>query len=402
MTIKRKPAKRFPFTLTKLAAVKAPASGIAYVYDSKQAGLVVSVTAKGHRAFYLYRKIEGRPRRIKLGDVGIISIEQARKEAAKHLGDIAQGKNPAEATRINKATLTIGQLRELYQTRYAETFLRASTRISEDSLWKRHLAPRVTGHKLTAITTAQVATMHAAIAKGNKKSKGSERNANRAVTYLRRLYRYAAKHYGYTGPNPTEAVRLFPEHERDRFLQPDELPRFLDSLDKQPQPFRDFFGLCLYTGQRSGSLRMMQWDQLDIDAGRWEIPHELAKGKRKIHAVLIAPAIDILRSREANRTSDYVFPALRSERKNPYIGQPTRQFAALCKAAKIKNLTIHDLRRTMGSYQTIGGASLAVVGASLAHRNTRSTQVYARLIDDPIRKSMEKAAAMMQRGGREE
>lgn len=49
----------------------------------------------------------------------------------------------------------------------------------------------------------------------------------------------------------------------------------------------------------------------------------------------------------------------------------------------------------MGSYQAISGSSLAIIGKSLGHKTAQATQVYARLDLDPVRASMERAAALM-------
>jgi integrase len=54
-------------------------------------------------------------------------------------------------------------------------------------------------------------------------------------------------------------------------------------------------------------------------------------------------------------------------------------------------LRIHDLRRTLGSWQAINGESLSVIGKSLGHKNIATTAIYARLQLDPVRASMEKA-----------
>ena len=65
------------------------------------------------------------------------------------------------------------------------------------------------------------------------------------------------------------------------------------------------------------------------------------------------------------------------------------------KQAEIENLRIHDIRRTLGSYQAITGASLHVIGKSLGHKSSISTQIYARLTTDPVRASMETATNKM-------
>ena len=49
----------------------------------------------------------------------------------------------------------------------------------------------------------------------------------------------------------------------------------------------------------------------------------------------------------------------------------------------------------MGSYQTMTGASTAIVGKTLGHKSSAAKAVYARLNLDPVRDSMEKAVGAM-------
>jgi hypothetical protein len=63
-------------------------------------------------------------------------------------------------------------------------------------------------------------------------------------------------------------------------------------------------------------------------------------------------------------------------------------------------LRIHDLRRTLGSWQAKQGASLAIIGKSLNHKNQQTTAIYARLDLDPVRASVNSATtAMMEAAG---
>lgn len=62
---------------------------------------------------------------------------------------------------------------------------------------------------------------------------------------------------------------------------------------------------------------------------------------------------------------------------------------------RIPDLRIHDLRRTLGSWQAITGASLPIIGKSLNHKSQQATAIYARLDLDPVRMSVEKATAAM-------
>jgi integrase len=63
-------------------------------------------------------------------------------------------------------------------------------------------------------------------------------------------------------------------------------------------------------------------------------------------------------------------------------------------------VTLHDLRRTLGSWQAKTGASLAIIGKSLNHKSPQATLIYARLDLDPVRASVNTAtAAMLEAGG---
>jgi integrase len=71
-----------------------------------------------------------------------------------------------------------------------------------------------------------------------------------------------------------------------------------------------------------------------------------------------------------------------------------------CTGLRMEHLRIHDLRRTMGKWQAIGGESLTVIGKSPGHKNVATAAMYARLQLDPVRASMEKATeAMFAAGG---
>jgi integrase len=61
----------------------------------------------------------------------------------------------------------------------------------------------------------------------------------------------------------------------------------------------------------------------------------------------------------------------------------------------IDDLRMHDLRRTIGSWQARTGASLAIIGKSLNHKSVQTTAIYARLDQDPVRESVQRATNAM-------
>ena len=64
------------------------------------------------------------------------------------------------------------------------------------------------------------------------------------------------------------------------------------------------------------------------------------------------------------------------------------------------DIRLHDIRRTLGSYQAINGASLPIIGKSLGHKSQQATQIYSRLHLDPVRESMERATESIFTAGR--
>jgi integrase len=76
-----------------------------------------------------------------------------------------------------------------------------------------------------------------------------------------------------------------------------------------------------------------------------------------------------------------------------HLASPKKAWARVLKRAGIKDLRIHDLRRSLGSWQARTGASLTIIGKSLHHKSHQSTAVYARLDLDPVRESMERATS---------
>jgi site-specific recombinase XerD len=85
------------------------------------------------------------------------------------------------------------------------------------------------------------------------------------------------------------------------------------------------------------------------------------------------------------------------------IYSAARYEAALRDVAGLNDLRIHDLRHSFASIAVSGGDSLYLVGKVLGHRQSRTTERYAQLKDDPLRavanRTSERIAAIMQ-GGR--
>ena len=354
-----------------------------YYYDTNEKGLVMQVTGAGSKTFYLYKRVDGRPERILLGKFPDISVENARTFALKNKGAIAHGKNPQEERREVREEMTLKELFELYMTRYSNLH-KKSWKYDEREINKylSHWFNR----RLSHIKRDDIFKLHAKIGTENGKYQ-----ANRILERLRAMYNKAIE-WGYEGNNPADKIKKFREKSRDRFLQPDELPRFFEALEEeQNDSARDFIKMCLFTGARRSNVITMKWNEISFDFGTWRI--EETKNGDPLTLPLTEMAMEVLLERKKDAISEWVFPSPKDDRQ--HLNDPKRAWRRLCDSAELEDLRIHDLRRTMGSYQASTGANAYVIQKSLGHKSPQSTEVYARLNLDPVRASVNKATNAM-------
>jgi integrase len=194
--------------------------------------------------------------------------------------------------------------------------------------------------------------------------------------------------------NPARGVKQFRERSRDRFLKPEELKRFFISIGEEPnQNIPDFLLIALFTGARRANVLAMKWGDIDFSLGTWTIRAEESKNREPMTIPLVAPVVEILLRRKQLARSIFVFPG---SGKAGHLVEPKSGWTRIIHRAGLKDVRIHDLRRTLGSFQAIGGASTAIIGKSLGHKNPQSTSIYSRLSLDPVRKSVEAAVELMQ------
>src|SRR5207249_2399984 len=90
--------------------------------------------------------------------------------------------------------------------------------------------------------------------------------------------------------------------------------------------------------------------------------------------------------------AEFLFP---SHSEAGHITEPKGPWSNLLTRAKLSDLRIHDLRRTLGSWQAMTGASLPIIGKSLGHSSHQSTEVYARLANAPVVDAIATATSAM-------
>ena len=374
--------KQLNFTKKSLEGLPVPEKGKrSYYHDTKCRGLTICIYASGKRTFQLYRKIHGKPERITLGHFPDMTVENARKKAQIVNAEIADGKNPNDARRALREEMTLRELHDKFINDYAR--LHKKSYQADQKLFNLHLSCWE-DRKLSRITNQDIRQLHQRL--------GSENGrivANRVYALIHTMFNKAIE-WNLCQGNPASGIKKFKETSRERFLEADEIPAFFQALQlEQNHTIRDYFFISLFVGARRSNILAMQWDEINFTTKVWRIPD--TKSGEAVSVPLSEAAMDILLKRREKHDSPYVFPSKTST--TGHLVEPKKGWARVLKRAGIKKLRIHDLRRSLGSWQAATGASLPIIGKSLGHKSIQATQIYARLNIDPVRQSIETATA---------
>jgi integrase len=324
---------------------------------------------------------------VKLGRFGDISIEQARKLAGGTTAKIAEGIDPQAEKRRERAGQTLGTLFTFHMTTHAKVFKKSWE--GDEAIYRRYLS-RWSSRKLATIERRDIQALHAKIGQNH-----GIYAANRTLALLSKMFS-VARNVGHEG-NPAKGIQRFREQSRERFMAGDELPKFFKSVNEvQDQTIRDYIFVALLTGGRRSNVMSMRWADVSLDRRTWTIPAGQSKNATAMIVPLSDPVLEILKRRQGG-DSPYVFA---SSGKSGHLEDIKWTWKQVLKRGGIVDLRLHDLRRTLGSWQAATGASLPIIGKSLGHKNQATTAIYARLNLDPVRQSVGTATAAMLEAGR--
>jgi integrase len=358
-----------------------PERGQVFLRDDELRGFALRVTA-GSKSFVLEKEINGRVRRMTIGRYGALTLEQARRLAQEKIGEIAKGGDPADTRQQRMRRATFGDLEKMYLERHAVHKKSLSTDVCalnrHLSIWRNR--------RLSTITKTMVSALHAHLGAAGHKTGG-----NRVVALLRTMFNLARDWGVYDGENPASRIKFFKEVARDRFVTLDELPRLWAALRKEPNPYvRATFLVGLLTGARRSEVLTMRWADLDLRQSIWTIPD--TKAGRQHVIPLAGPALNEILALPRIEGNPYVFCGRWGRSHLVNVSKPWRRIR---KQAKLEDVRIHDLRRTLGSWLVAAGASLPLIGKALNHSQPSTTQIYARLQLEPVRKTLEENAEKM-------
>jgi len=374
--------------------LRPPASGNRRTYDTEITGFGVRVTAAGARSFILNYYVAGRERRLTIGAYPAWSVAAARDEAKRLRREVDSGKDPLGEREAVRAAPTVNELCDRY---LAEHAVKKRSAAGDRAMIEKSIRPRLGNRKVAAITFADVDALHREVT-----GRGSPYAANRLAALLSKMFALSIR-WGMRADNPAKGVERNPEERRQRYLSGDELRRLTEALvGHASQAAANAVRLLLLTGARRSEVLGATWEHFDLEAGVWTKPSSHTKQKSQHRVPLSAPARQLLTeikeaaeksaSAKGRAPSPYVFPARVGN--GPMVEIKT-SWTALCKAADLQGVRLHDLRHTYASVLASAGLSLPVIGALLGHTQPGTTARYAHLFDDPLRAATERVGAIV-------
>ena len=373
--------------------------------DTSNPSLSLRVTPTGTKTFY-YRarhKHRGVVER-KIGPFPQWTIDQARAKATEMAASFNAGIDPEaaakeDAKKKQQDALTLNQAIEDWLVDFRQMVedgeRRPRTLETYTDIYENHLQSSLGKFPLTDIADERLQDFI-------KEKRPGATMHNHIRVVISSAYKHASKKHRTEFTNPASSIKLRQIRKRDRFLQPGEVADLFASLEVEPQLYQDLVRVILYTGQRKGVVYTMEWGELNFQRGTWTIPGRKMKGKKAHTVPLIPEVLDILQRRRREVEGRYVFPW----KNGPHIPLNNYYYwSRIVKRAGLdhnedgqERLTIHDLRRTLASWQAAEGVGLQQISQTLAHQDISLTaSTYAHINAESTRAGIQAAVAAIGR-----
>jgi integrase len=381
--------------ITKSVVETLPVGAVAW--DTEVPRFAVRRRSSPARVYLVkYRTSGGRQRWYRIGEHGSPwTPTTARREAARLLGVVAQGQDPAAVKRGARTAPTVEEVCRRFVVEHAPK-LKATT-----AAWYRQTIAAIVQPKLGRYLVSEVTRVD--VAKLHHEMRATPVYANRVLALCSKLFNLAeAWGLRADGTNPTRHVQKFTERPRERYLTRDELARLgavLAAAERDGyvipkdgaasvavHPFAvAAIRLLLLSGARRSEILGAKWDYLDREQGVLRLPD--SKTGAKV-VLLNAPALAILDTLPRFHESPDVFPPL-ARRGDPRPVRMDAVWDAIRTAAGLPDVRLHDLRHAHASVGVSAGVSLPIVGKLLGHTVPQTTQRYAHVAPDPVREASE-------------
>lgn len=211
-------------------------------------------------------------------------------------------------------------------------------------------------------------------------------SALKYLAYFKKIVRVAFTN-GWMEKDPFYNFKLKIQQIDREFLNKDEIIKIMekDFFIPRIQHVRDVFLFSCYTGLAYSDVEKLTKDDIvkGIDGNLWiKIKRTKTKTLSSIPLLPIAQKL-VEKYADVNNSKGKLFPVYSNQRMNSYL----KEIADSCGIKK--NLTFHIARHTFATTVTLtNGVPIESVSKMLGHKSLKTTQHYAKILDEKLSEDM--------------
>ena len=384
-----------------------------FLWDDAIAGFGAMALPSGTISYIVQYRCGGRSRRFSIGTHGRLTPDEARKEAQKLLGLVAAGSDPAETRKATRETATFADVADRFMRLSAPKKCKPRTIIEYQRWIDKRLLPAFGARPMASIRKGDITKLHDSLSH-------APIEANRVVSLFRTIWNWAERRGEPVGDkNPVIGLEKYKETARERYLTNDELARLgaaLQAAETKGLPYDidetkakakhaakpasrltqiDPFAvaairLLLLTGARKREILDAKWSEFDPQRGALDLA-DSKTGKKTIY--LSSAALTVIASLPRIKDNPYIIPGALPGKPRADLNKP---WAAVTKAAGLTGMRLHDLRHSFASFGAGERLGLPIIGKLLGHTQASTTQRYAHLDADPLKRAVDTIGATIE------
>lgn len=367
---KRRRVEPGTFTKVTVRSMQCPAGQAEkFFWDAACRGFGIRALRSGRRSWlYQYRDEHGRTRRIVLGDVSAVTLEDGRDAARRAAASVAHGSNPSVERKKKRTAGTVLEIIDAY-LHHAQERLRVRSYKETQRHLSIHAAP-LHHERAEAVGRRDVTALLDRIAK-----RSGPVAANRVRATLSALWTWGLRTGLIEGDsNPIAFTVRYPERPRERVLADAELKAIWAATDGD-NDYSRIARLCMLTGCRRIEIAALRWDEIQAD--RIVIGANRMKGGTA-HEIALLPLILATLPQRLSNLDGCVFGKGGSGFSG--FAKCKRKLDALIVRSGVHMAAwgLHDLRRTVSTRLHDAGLEPIVIEALLAHKQQGVAAVYNR------------------------
>ena len=216
-------------------------------------------------------------------------------------------------------------------------------------------------------------------------------NHNSTIKYLtnfKKIVHICLKN-GWIERNPFVGFKMAKKEVERPFLTEEELHIIASKEFLMPRidQIRDLFLFCCYTGLAYVDICKLKRSEIanGVDGEKWIFTNR-QKTESASRIPLLPPALKIIdkyKDHPECKIKDRLFPVPSNQKMNLYL----KEIADACGISK--NFTTHTARHTFATTITLtNGVPIETVSKMLGHRNLKTTQHYAKILDKKVGEDM--------------